>query len=181
MRPMFSWMMVTLDGYDQGPNRSFDFWTIDDEFNDLSVQQLDEADTLVFGRVTYEGMATYWPDAADRGADPRIAQRMNDTPKVVVSRTLAAAAWPSTQIVSTIDELAQLKQRPGQSLIVMGSSALTANLLRAGLIDEVRLLINPIILGRGRSAFRGTDPLRLSLHTTATLRSGNLLAVYRPT
>lgn len=105
MRKIFSFMMVTVDGYYEGPNQEFDFWVVDDEFGEYSAEQLDEVDVLVFGRATYEGMAAYWPTPAAQEDDPRVAARMNRIPKIVVSRTLEKAEWADTRIVSATDEL----------------------------------------------------------------------------
>jgi dihydrofolate reductase len=114
MRRLFSFLMVTLDGYYEGPSGEFDFWVVDDEFDEFAAAQLDEADMLVFGRVTYEGMAAYWPTAAGQEDDPRVAERMNGLPKIVVSRTLEDATWVGTRVVSSPEELAPLKQEPGK-------------------------------------------------------------------
>ena len=91
--------MVTLDGYYEGPNQEFDFWVVDDEFNRFSVAQLEGVDALVLGRVTYEGMAAYWPTPAAVEDDPGVAARMNGLPKTVVSRTLDKAEWHNTRVV----------------------------------------------------------------------------------
>ena len=146
-------MMATVDGYYEGPNQEFDFWIVDDEFDEFSVEQLDEADTLVFGRVTYEGMAAYWPTPAAEEDDPRVAARMNSTPKVVISRTLDKAEWANTRVVSSPGELTALKQQPGKDIAILGSSDLTVSLLQMGLVDEVRIMVNPVVLGAGKSVF----------------------------
>ncbi len=81
-----------VDGYYEGPDQELDFWIVDDEFAEFSTEQLDEVDTLVFGRVTYGGMAAYWPTPAAKEQDPQLAARMNGLPKIVVSRTLEEGA-----------------------------------------------------------------------------------------
>jgi dihydrofolate reductase len=107
MRQIFAFIMTTLDGYYEGPNQEFDFWVVDEEFNGFAVEQLDEVDTLLFGRVTYEGMAAYWPTPAGEEDDPRIAARMNGLSKIVVSRTLDEAEWANTRLIKddVTDEL----------------------------------------------------------------------------
>jgi dihydrofolate reductase len=95
MRKIFAFLMTTVDGYYEGPNGEFDFWVTDDEFNTFAVEQLDEADTLLFGRVTYEGMAAYWPTPAGKEDDPEIAARMNGLAKIVVSRTWTRPSGPT--------------------------------------------------------------------------------------
>ena len=100
MRKLFSFMVVTLDGYAEGPNGEFDWPNVDDEFNDFAISQLNDIDTLIFGRATYEGMASYWPTPAALEDDRVIADRMNNIPKVVFSSSLESADWQNTRLVS---------------------------------------------------------------------------------
>ena len=181
MRKIFAFLLTTLDGYYEGPNREFDFWNIDEEFNDFSVEQLDEVDTLIFGRATYEGMASYWPTSAADEDDPRITERMNSRSKVVVSRSLDNAEWANTRRVKSPEELAPLKQQPGKDIAIFGSSDLTVSLLQLELVDEVRIMVNPVILGAGKSIFRtASKPIGLKLLKTRPFRSGNVLLYYEP-
>ena len=180
MRKIFAFLMVTMDGYDQGPAQEFDFWNLDPQFDEFSVNQLDEADTLLFGRITYQGMAAYWPTAAARQDSPAIAERMNGYPKLVVSGTLERADWPGTQIVRDPAQLAELKRQPGKDIALLGSSALTATLVRSGLLDERRIMVNPVALGAGRSALRGVGLSRYRLLRTRVFDSGNVLLCYQP-
>jgi dihydrofolate reductase len=134
VRKMFSFMVVTVDGYYEGPNQQFIDWpTVDEEFDEFSVEQLDEVDTLVFGRVTYEMMAAYWPTPAADEDDPRVAARMNSLAKVVVSRTLDKADWANTRLISDIEGVRALKQQPGKDIAILASSDLTVNLLQMSL------------------------------------------------
>ncbi len=170
--------MTTLDGYDEGPHGEFDWPLVDDEFNQFAVDQLDEADTLLFGRTTYLGMRDYWPAVGDE--DP-IAARMNGYDKLVVSRTLTSTDWGNTRILADPIEVAPLREAAGRSIAVLGSSALTVSLLEHGLIDEVRVMVNPLILGAGRSVFHtSTSRWPLTLLDTRPFRSGNVLLTYRP-
>jgi dihydrofolate reductase len=183
VRKLVSFMVVTLDGYTEGPNGEFDFWNIDDAFNEFSVSQLNDIDTLLFGRVTYEGMASYWPTPAGQQDDPAIADRMNRVDKVVFSTTLDKADWQNTTLVkgNVADEISKLKQQPGKDLAVFGSSDFTVSLLEQGLVDELRVMVNPILLGAGKSLFTGLDNrVPLKLQTTTTFSSGNVLLSYRP-
>ena len=178
---MFSFLMVTLDGYYEGPNREFDFWVVDDEFNEFSAAQLEEVDALVFGRVTYVGMAAYWPTPAAVEDDPRVAARMNGLPKIVVSRTLDRAEWSNTRLVDTPDALTALKQEPGGDIAILGSSDLTVSLLQLGLVDELRIMVNPVVLGSGRSVFKtATERIGLKLVERRDFESGNVLLRYHP-
>jgi dihydrofolate reductase len=102
---------------------------------------------------------------------------MNSTPKIVISRTLAQATWAGTQIIGNHAEaeLAKLKRQPGQDIVIPGSSTLTAGLLHTGLLDELRILVNPVILGQGRSVFAGAGKTNLKLLKTRQFTSGNVL------
>ena len=183
MRKLYSFMVVTLDGFYEGPNGEFDWPNVDQEFNEFGIEQLHDTDLLVFGRATYEGMAGYWPTPAARQDDPVVAELMNTLPKVVVSTTLASADWNNSRVVAgdVAEELTKLKQQPGKGIAIFGSPSLTVRLIELGLVDELRVLVNPIVLGGGRSLFRTTrNRLRLELLQTRTFSSGNVLLTYRP-
>ena len=100
MRKLISFMVVTLDGYYEGPNGEFDWPNVDDEFNEFAINQLNDIDTLLFGRATYEGMASYWPTPAALEDDPAVAERMNSVDKVVFSSSLDKADWQNTTLVN---------------------------------------------------------------------------------
>jgi len=182
VRKMLSFMMTSADGYHADPGEALDWHNVDHEFSQFALAQLREAGTLVFGRVTYEGMAAFWPTPAGEQSDPDVAKAMNTTPKIVISRTLAQATWPGTQVISTDpeEELAKLKQQPGKDIVIAGSSTLTAGLLQTGLLDELRIMVNPVILGQGRSLFAGAGMTSLKLLKTQQFTSGNVLLYYQP-
>ena len=181
MRKMFSFMMTSADGYHADPGQALDWHNVDQEFSQFALAQLREAGTLVFGRVTYEGMAAFWPTPAGEESDPEVAKAMNTTPKIVISRTLPQATWAGTRIISdhAEEELAKLKQQPGKDIVIPGSSTLTAGLLQTGLLDELRIMVNPVILGQGRSLFAGAGRTGLKLLKTRQFTSGNVLLYYR--
>ena len=183
MRKILAFLVVTVDGYYEGPNGEFDWPVVDEEFNEFGLQQLEEVDTLLFGRVTYEGMAAYWPTPAAEQDDPRVAAKMNALPKLVLSRTLDRADWANTRIVKgdVAAELTRLKQQPGKDIAIFGSSDLVVSLLGMGLVDELRIMVHPVVLGAGRSLFR-TAPERMRLHLVEArpFRSGSVLLTYRP-
>jgi dihydrofolate reductase len=183
MRKLFSFMVVTLDGFYEGPNKEFDWPTVDEEFNDFAVRQLNDVDTLLFGRVTYEGMAAYWPTREAVEYDPLIARLMNDVPKIVYSSTLDEATWNNTTLVTedAATSVAALKKQPGKDLALFGSPKLTVSLLEAGLVDELRVMVAPLLLGAGATLFRGlSGRVPLELTTTTTFSSGNVLLSYHP-
>ena len=183
MRNVFLFMMVTLDGFFEGPNQEIDWHNVDEEFNEFAIQQLDEVDTLLFGRVTYEGMASFWPTPFAKENDPIVAEKMNSIPKIVFSKTLDKAEWNNSRLVKehVAEEISKLKQQAGRDLAIFGSSNLTASLLHMGLIDELRIMVNPVVLGNGNSLFKGIhDKLKLKLIKTRTFNSGNVLLYYQP-
>jgi dihydrofolate reductase len=181
VRKMFSFMMTSADGYHADPGQALDWHNVDQEFSQFALAQLREAGTLVFGRVTYEGMAAFWPTPAGEKSDPDVAKAMNTTPKIVISRTLAQATWAGTQVIThPEEELAKLKQQPGKDIVIPGSSTLTASLLQTSLLDELRIMVNPVILGQGRSLFAGADRTTLKLLKTQQFTSGNVLLYYQP-
>ena len=182
MRKMFSHMMTSADGYHADPGQALDWHNVDREFSQLAMAQLREAGILVFGRVTYEGMAAFWPTPAGQESDPEVAKAMNTTPQIVISRTLPHATWAGTRIISdhVEQELAKLKRQPGQDIVIPGSSTLTASLLHTGLLDELRIMVNSVILGRDSSLFTGADRPSLKLLKTRQFTSGNVLLYYQP-
>ena len=183
MRKIFSFITTTLDGYYEGPGGEFDWPIADEEFSEFSLDQLDEVDTLLFGRVTYQGMAEYWPTPAAQKDDPEIAPRMNRISKIVISRTLDQAGWTNTRLIkdNVRAELSKLKQLPGKDIAIFGSSGLTVSLLQWGLIDELRIMVNPVALGDGKSVFRtAAERIHLKLLKARPFKSGNVLLSYRP-
>jgi dihydrofolate reductase len=183
MRKLLSFMVVTLDGFYEGPEGEFDWPNVDDEFNEFAISQMNDIGTLVFGRATYEGMASYWPTPASLEDDPAIADRMNSIPKVVFSSTLDSADWENSTLVTgnAAEAIAELKQQPGKDLAMFGSPTLTASLIEQGLVDELRVMVQPILLGAGKSLFaalHGRVPVELV--RTTVFRSGNVLLHYRP-
>jgi dihydrofolate reductase len=183
VKEIFAFIMTTLDGYYEGPNERFDFWVVDEEFNGFAVQQLDEVDTLLFGRVTYEGMAAYWPTPAGEADDPRVAARMNGLAKIVISQTLDKAEWANTRLIKddVADELTKLKQESGKAIAILGSSDLTVSLLQMRLVDEARIMVNPVVLGAGKSVFRtARERISLKLLKSRPFDSGNVLLYYQP-
>jgi dihydrofolate reductase len=184
MRKIYSFLVSTLDGYYEGPNQEFDWPIVDQEFNDYSAQQLDETGALLFGRITYQWMAAYWPSpAAAAQNDPRIVARMNSIPKIVVSQTPGTAEWANSRRISgdVATEITKLKQEPGNDIAIFGSVKLATSLLELGLLDEVRVIVNPVVLGAGHSLFQtAQNRISLRLLTTRQFNSGNVLLCYRP-
>jgi dihydrofolate reductase len=181
MRRILAQEMVTVDGYFAGPNGELDWFVWDDVLRDLSIGMLNNVDTILFGRVTYEMMAAYWPTTAND--DPAITKAMNSLPKIVFSRSLQRADWNNTRLVPEVvpAEITRMKQQPGKDMIIYGSGSLVSSLARYGLIDEYRLIVNPVVIGAGKPLFTGlTGKLNLKLLDAGTLGSGNVLLRYQP-
>jgi dihydrofolate reductase len=183
MRKAILFMMISAKGYFEAPNHNIDWHTADEAFNDFAVAQTASAGALLFGRVTYEMMAAYWPTQQAMDNDPAITQVMNRLPKVVFSRTLDRAGWDNTRLVKTdaAAEVTRLKQAPGDDIFILGSSDLAASLAAAGLIDEYRLMLSPVLLAQGTPLLQGlAADIKLKLLHTRTFANGNLLLTYQP-
>jgi dihydrofolate reductase len=180
MRKLIMWNVVTLDGYFEGKKA----WDLDfhglvwgKELERYSAEQLDTAAGLVFGEKTYKGMAEYWT----KEEEGEIGARMKKIKKYVCSPTLRKADWHNTTIIKdAVAELSKLKDQEGDGhLFVFGSGILSVSLTKAGLFDEYRLCVAPVILGRGTRLFdEGLPYTELSLIESRQLESGGVILKY---
>ncbi len=175
------WNIITLDGYFEG-EKSWDLpfhetvWG--PELHQLSVEQLQSADYLVFGRITFQGMAAYW-----KNAEGEIAGLMNTTPKIVISRTLESADWNNSILIkeNVVGELKKLKSGGDKDMYVFGSAYLSETLVEENLFDEYRIGVAPVIAGSGRCLFpKGLTTKKLSLISSQQLSTGGVVLKYRP-
>jgi dihydrofolate reductase len=179
MSKLIMWNIITLDGYfDSEKNWELPFHEIiwGPETERLSLDQLHSADYLVFGRVTYEGMADYW-----KTAKGEIADLMNQLPKIVCSRTLDSAGWNNSLLIknNVAGEIAKLKAESKKDMYVFGSSNLSETLIKENLIDEYRICIAPVIAGKGNYLFpKGLPETKLSLISTQPLMTGGVILKY---
>ena len=183
MRKLFAFNMITLDGFFEGPNHDITWHHVDDEFNQFAIEQTRTVGAILFGRVTYELMASYWPTPAAQSDDPVVADLMNTLPKVVFSRTLQKAEWNNTRLVkdNVAQEILKMKQEPGNDLAIFGSANLLSFLMQMNLVDEHRVMVNPVLIGSGTPLFRNIrQKVNLKLVKTRTFQSGNVLLCYRP-
>jgi dihydrofolate reductase len=179
MRNLIMWNLITLDGCVEGA-RSWElpwhdrYWG--DELERFSIEQLESADALLFGRMTYEGMAAHWQTASGK-----IADYMNGLPKVVCSRTLQTASWTNTTLASgdAVEEVTRLKEGGNGNIFVFGSADLSQALMREGLFDEYRLGVAPVIYGNGRPLFRTGLRQDLELLESRPLSNGCVILRYR--
>ncbi len=185
MRKLIMWNVITLDGYFEG-NKNWDlsFHNIvwGPELEKMSIEQLNAADYLVFGRVTYEGMAAYWTSEEARNSpESEIATLMNSIPKIVISKTLKSADWNNTTLIkeNASAEIQKLKEQGGKDMYVFGSANLSETFINDELFDEYRIGIAPVILGSGRQLFRrGIAPKNLHLVSTQQLLTGGVVLKY---
>jgi len=183
MRKLGVFNLVTLDGYFTGPGGDISWHNPDTEFQELANAASNSGNTLLFGRVTYELMARYWPTPDAIRDDPVVALGMNGSEKIVFSRTLKSADWANTRLVKDdmLAEVRRLKEGSGKGLTILGSGSLVSQLAQEGLIDEFQILLNPVVLGQGRTMFEGVkDRLSLKLVSSRTFKNGTVLLDYEP-
>jgi dihydrofolate reductase len=158
MRKLLVFNSVTADGYFTDKNGDMS-WAHkqDPEWNDFVAENAKSGGELLFGRVTYEMMASFWPTAAAAKAFPDVAEGMNKSPKVVFSRTLDNVSWENTRLLkgNLADEVRKLKEESGDHLVLMGSGSILSQLALENVIDEYQMVVNPIALGGGRTMFDG--------------------------
>lgn len=176
--------MITLDGFFEGENNDISWHNAANyEFNDFVVEYMKDIDTLIFGRKTYQLMASYWPLEETIAEDPKVSEIMNGKQKYVFSKTLNQVSWENTNLINhdAAEYMKQLKQNSKGDLILLGSANLATSLIKSNLIDEYRLMINPVAIGKGRALFQDLEqPLRLKLTDTRKFNSGNVQLTYQP-
>ena len=186
MRRLVVFNQVSLDGYfvDMNGDMSWAHNVNKDEAWDAFVAANASAGgLLVFGRITYELMTGYWPTPLAIQNDPIVAERMNNLPKVVFSRTLDKASWNNTKLVKDgmAAEMRKMKNEPGNDMAIMGSGSIVLQLTQERLIDEYQIVVIPVVLGKGRTMFDGIkEKLTLKLTKTRTFGNGNVLLCYEP-
>ena len=156
-----------------------DWHTLNEEFFEYSRELLNSVDTILFGRVTYKMMELFWPNTTE--ADAVITHKMNHLNKIVFTKTLKMLSWNNSEIAKgdLEEEVAKLKNKPGKDMVIFGSGTIVSELTRLGLIDEYRLIVNPVILGKGNTLFKGLhDKINLKLLKVKTLDSGVVLLYY---
>jgi dihydrofolate reductase len=187
MRKLIVSMNVTLDGFMSGPDCELDwhFSAWNNEMAQVAAEQLNRADTIILGRITYRAMARYWPMQAKNMAcareDIAFADMMNTYTKIVFSKTLQRPEWHNTKLVTgrIAEEIASLKQQPGKDMIIYGSGKLVAALMQLHLVDEYQLWIHPVVLGKGKPLFGELkDKLNMRLISTTKFGSGVVMMSY---
>jgi len=178
MRKVVSGLFISLDGVTEAPNE----WQFDSFDEDLGTEMgamIADTDTILLGRVTYQEWADYWPTSTD---EP-FAGFINNTPKYVVSTTLDSVDWQNSTLLKgdLAEEIARLKAQPGKTITVTGSPTLVRSLLQQDLLDELTLMIHPVVAGKGKRLFPGASDLkRMQLTSHKITGSGVALLTYKP-
>jgi dihydrofolate reductase len=181
MRKVVAWELVALDGVMESPEKwSFQFHN--DEMAEAQVAGMAEADALLLGRVTYQEFASYWP--YQNRADQPFTDYMDNTPKFVVPTTLEEPLeWQNSTLIkgNIAEEIGKLKRQPGKDIVILGSSTLVRSLLRDDLLDELQLMVHPMVVGNGKRLFEdGGDQKALELVDSKTFGTGVLYLTYQP-
>jgi dihydrofolate reductase len=174
---------VTANGFFEGEHGDISWSSHDEAGSEYATEMLEHRHTLLFGRVTYQQMASFWPTAAALKMAPVLAAGMNNADKIVFSRTLTRADWRNSRVMTGDLEatVKKMKDGSGANLTVLGSGSLVTQLARAGLVDEFGIMVNPVFLGAGTPILSGLDRvLKLELVATRAFKNGNVLLSYRP-
>lgn len=174
---------TTLNGLFKGPNEDISWHRHGTEENEYSGDMLKQESALVFGRVTYELMASYWPTLLAHQNDPVTARGMNRAEKLVFSKTLKETIWENSRLVGgdLVKAIGKLKNSLGKNLVILGSGSIVTQCADSRIIDEYQIMVDPVIMGEGTSMFWGLkNKLDLKLIGTRVFKSGNLLLRYVP-
>ncbi|HET7269862.1 MAG TPA: dihydrofolate reductase family protein [Rubrobacter sp.] len=182
MRKLAAFELISVDGVMESPEEWASPYS-DDEMNEANVAGMAASDALLLGRNTYEALAAFWPNQP--GGTPMV-DHINSVRKFVVSATLEGnPEWNNSVLISgsegnVAQEIAELKRQPGKGITVLGSGVLVRSLLREGLLDELTLMVHPVILGSGKRLFDEGEQRSLELEDATAFGSGVVSLVYRP-
>ncbi len=183
MRKLTVFNFTTLNGYFKGPGDDTSWHSHDEEGSKFAQDALGADGILLFGRKTYDMMASFWPTDNAKQMMPEVAEGMNKSEKIVFSKTLKQATWENTRIISDniIEEVRKLKNTPGKDMAILGSGSITTLFAQHGLIDEYQLMIDPLLIGSGSAFCQGLNHVvELKLTQTKIFKSGRILACYAP-
>ena len=180
MRKVVSWLFISLDGVAEAPNE-WQFDVMDDDMMADITAQTDAEDAMLLGRVTYQDWAPYWPTSPDE----TYASHINNIPKYLISTTLNDVEWGKWEKPTVIkdnlpEEITKLKKQPGKNIGVGGSPTLVRSLLKNGLLDELKLIVHPVIVGKGKRLFNDSDLQRLKLVDSRVTGTGVVILTYQP-
>jgi dihydrofolate reductase len=183
MRKLGIFNFTTLNGLYKGLNEEINWHVHGPEEQQYSIEGLRSESMLLFGRVTYQMMVSYWTTPMAQKDSPIVAEGMNKAEKIVFSRTLKTADWNNTRVMNgnIVEEIKKLKQTPGKDMTILGSGSIVTLFAEYNLIDEYMIMIDPVAIGEGVSIFKGIKhPLNLKLTSTKTFKSGVVLLCYEP-
>jgi dihydrofolate reductase len=177
MRKVILSIMVSADGFMEAKNPNYNWHNWNEEMSSYMFDFFKRVDTFIYGRKSYEDMIAYWPQLNDD-----FAQIMNKTPKLVLSRTLKSATWNASIINKNASEVIQNKKMmDGKDMVLFAGADIADFFINNNLIDEYRLIVNPILLGGGKPLFKERDGIKdLKLKESVTFECGNVLLVYEP-
>jgi dihydrofolate reductase len=185
MRKIIAFLQVSVDGFIEGPNKEVDWMMVDDEEEWREINEmLDSVDALILGGGMYPGYEQYWlalltNPAAGTTNQSAYAQRADKIPHFVLSKTLDKVAWKTTRIIRDMEEIRIMKEQQGKNIGAWGGATLVSGLMNNGLVDEVRLMVNPIILGGGKALFKDVKERHsLKLIRVKPLKSGMVSLTY---
>jgi dihydrofolate reductase len=183
MKKLSVFNFLTLNGYYKGANDDISWHKHGQEEAEFAAEGAQTESILLFGRKTYEMMASYWPTPEAMKNDAAVAEGMNTSEKIVVSRSLSIAKWKNTRILkeNMVEEIKKLKKTANKDITVLGSGTIVTQLAEAGLIDVFQFMVDPVVIGEGTPIFKGIGrQLDLKLTDTRTFKSGVVLLNYQP-
>jgi dihydrofolate reductase len=185
MRKIIAALQISVDGFIEGPNKEVDWMMVDDEEEWREINELlNSVDALILGGGMYPGYEQYWLALLTNPAEgttnqSAYAQRVDKIPHFVLSKTLDSAAWKTTRIIRDVEEIRRMKQQAGKDMVVWGGATLVSSLMNLGLIDELRLMINPLVLGGGKALFKDVKERHsLKLIRVKPFKSGMVSLTY---
>jgi len=183
MRKLSAFSFITLNGFTHRSDGDISWHRHGEEENSHASESLKPGNVLLFGRVTYEMMASYWPTPMAVENDPLVAAGMNRAMKIVFSTTMKSAGWENTRIISSdlVEAVKVMKNQPGPDMTILGSGSILSQLAGHGLIDEYQIMVDPVAIGSGVSLFNGIGQnLELELTGVRSFKSGVVMLGYKP-
>lgn len=178
--------LISLDGYFEGKNHDISWHNVDNEFNEFAIKQTAQFGAIIFGRTTYELMRGYWPTEQEIKDDPIVANQMNLIPKIVFSKSLKEVKetkyWKNIELFHSIkpQDVKKWKKEAKKPIAIFGSGTIVDQFSNLGLVDEYRLLVNPVVLGEGTPLFKSSKKFNLKLVSIREFKNGNVLLTYVP-
>lgn len=182
MGKLSSFTFITLNGFYKGINEDISWHRHGAEESEYAARGANSESILLFGRITYEMMVSYWPTPAAYQNMPAVAEGMNNSEKIVFSKTLGKAEWKNTKLIkdNIVDEIKKLKKTSAKGMTILGSGSIVSQFAEAGLIDEYQIMLDPVVLGDGIPIFKGMkNKLDLTLTDIKRFKSGIVLLSYR--